>query len=276
MRQWCAAETGHDASTGAGRSDAGETADALADAARRIAQLEQDVAARDQFIAVIGHEMRNPMVPIVLSVDRARRMMAAGDQDRLRQSLATLELAVGAFVRRATQVLDASRFNAGQFRLDPEPTDLSALVRGVATSYAEMARHAGCAVTTEVADGVTQMCDRGAVQQMLENLLSNALKYGAGRPVTVALARWGNGARLTVRDHGPGIAPADRARIFERFERVAQRGSPGGFGIGLWLVGQLAKAMGATITVDGAAGEGATFSLHLPPNDDRDGARAGG
>lgn len=276
MRQWFAAETGHEARTSAGRSDAGETAEALSQAARRIAELEQDVAARDQFIAVIGHEMRNPMVPILLSVDRARRMMAAGDTERLRQSLATLELAVGAFVRRATQVLDASRFNAGQFRLDPEPTDLSALVRGVAASYAEMARHAGCVVTTEVEAGITQLCDRGAVQQMLENLLSNALKYGAGRPVTVALARCGNGARLTVRDHGPGIAPADRARIFERFERAAQRGSPGGFGIGLWLVGQLAKAMAATITVDGADGEGAIFSLDLPPDNDSDDGRAGG
>ncbi len=104
MRQWFAAETGHEARTSAGRSDAGETAEALSQAARRIAELEQDVAARDQFIAVIGHEMRNPMVPILLSVDRARRMMAAGDQERLRQSLATLDLAVGEL-----RTLDAGR-----------------------------------------------------------------------------------------------------------------------------------------------------------------------
>ncbi len=274
MRQWCAAGMGHGGGTGRGPGDAGEAADPLIEAARRIAELEQEVAARDQFIAVIGHEMRNPMVPIVLSVDRARRMLAAGDMERLQQSLATLDLAVAAFIRRATQLLDASRFNEGQFRLDPEPADLSALVRSVVASYAEMAHHAGCAVTTEVEDGITEMCDRGAVQQILENLLSNALKYGAGQPVTVALRRARSGVRLTVRDRGPGIAPADRTRIFARFERVTRRGSPGGFGIGLWLVGQLANAMGATVTVDGAAGEGATFTLDLPahqPLRDEDG-----
>ena len=89
------------------------------------------MAARDQFVAMVGHEMRNPMVPIMLSVDRARRMADAGDVTRLRQSLETLERSVVDFIRRATGVLDASRFNAGQFRLNPEPTDLSALVRKV-------------------------------------------------------------------------------------------------------------------------------------------------
>ena len=264
MQQWDADQTAADAGRSEPAPASSLPSDRLRDAERRIAELEEAVAARDQFVATVAHEMRNPMVPIVLSVDRARRLADAGERERLRQCLATLELAVSAFVRRATRVLDASRFNAGQFRLNPQPTDIGALVRAVADGYAEMARRAGCGLDVAVAEGIVFDCDRDAVQQIVENLLSNALKYGAGKPVAVSLARTARTIRVAVRDHGPGIDAVDRARIFERFERVARQGSPGGFGIGLWLVGRLAAAMGATVSVDGAAGLGSTFTLDLP------------
>ena len=246
-----------------------EPDDALASCLQRIAALEEAVAARDHFVAVVGHEMRNPMVPILLAVDRVRRLAAAGDLERLQQAVGTLDLAVAGFVRRATQVLDVSRFNAGQFRLDPRPTDLSALLADVAANYAAMARRAGCAVDVLAPPCLVVPCDREAVQQMTENLLSNALKYGAGGRVTLRLLHHGPGIRLAVSDRGPGIAPSDRARIFERFERVARHDSPGGFGIGLWLVGRLAAAMGAQITVEGGPGEGSTFIIDLPTQDQR-------
>ncbi len=236
----------------------------LAAAEQRVAELEEAVAARDQFIAVIGHEMRNPMVPILLGVDHARRMAAANDPGRLVHSLERLDLAVQDFIRRAVLLLDASRFNAGQFRLSPEAIDVSALIRRVAEGHAEMARHSGCAIATDVPPGVHAMLDPAALQQVLENVLSNALKYGAGRPVEMMLTASGPDLMLAVRDHGPGIADIDKRRIFERFERVARRSGPGGFGIGLWLVGQLVAAMGGTVTIDSMPGAGSTFTVRLP------------
>lgn len=271
MRQRSADDMDRDSQPRGNAGEPPEPEHALAACRQRIAVLEDAVAARDHFVAVVGHEMRNPMVPILLAVDRVRRLAEAGDLDRMQQAIATLDLAVAGFVRRATQVLDVSRFNAGQFRLDPRPTDLTALVAEVAANYAEMARRAGCAVEVQAPPGLIFPCDRDAMQQMAENLLSNALKYGAGGPVTLALHRNGAGLRLAVSDHGPGIAPADRARIFERFERVARHDSPGGFGIGLWLVGRLAEAMGAQITVEGGPGKGSTFIIDLPTEDQRRG-----
>ena len=99
---------------------------------------------------------------------------------------------------------------------------------------------------------------------MAENLLSNALKFGAGKPVDVALRADGRAARLTIRDRGIGISEEDRARIFRRFERAVTRREHGGFGVGLWLANQLVVAMGGAIGIEGAPGEGTTFTVTLP------------
>ena len=106
--------------------------------------------------------------------------------------------------------------------------------------------------------------DRLALEQVAENLLSNALKFGAGKPVAVVLRANGRAARLTIRDRGIGISEEDRARIFGRFERAVARREHGGFGVGLWLANQLVTAMGGAIAVEGAPGEGTIFTVTLP------------
>jgi signal transduction histidine kinase len=105
------------------------------------------------------------------------------------------------------------------------------------------------------------------VEQVFDNLLSNAIKFGAGKPIAVRLVAGAAVARLIVRDHGPGIAPEDRARLFERFEQTVNGREQGGFGVGLWLVGQLLAAMSGTIEVESQQGEGAAFTVHLPRRD---------
>jgi signal transduction histidine kinase len=102
------------------------------------------------------------------------------------------------------------------------------------------------------------------LEQVTDNLLSNALKFGAGRPVHVSLRSDGQSASLTVRDQGAGIPEEDRARIFKRFEQAVTRREHGGFGIGLWLVNQLTTAMGGSIELESARGEGTTFTVVLP------------
>jgi signal transduction histidine kinase len=230
--------------------------------AARIAALELAVEARDQFIATIGHEMRNPMVPIVLSVDRLRRFAAAGEWQKLVASLDMLDRATEAFMRRATQLLDMSRFAGGNFALQPQDVDLSAVLRDTVLRHTEIARRAGCAFTARIADGIMAHADRAAIEQLLDNVLSNAFKYGAARPVDVLLARDGPHARITIADHGHGIPLAAQARIFALFERTHESDAPG-LGIGLWIAARLAAAMGGTIEVASAPGEGAAFTIRL-------------
>jgi signal transduction histidine kinase len=106
-----------------------------------------------------------------------------------------------------------------------------------------------------------------AIEQIVDNLVSNALKYGPHRPVEVCLDNLDEKVRVRVRDYGPGISPKDRPRIFGRFERaIGLDESRSGFGIGLWVVGQLVDGMGGTITVDDALGGGSVFTVILPRN----------
>ena len=118
------------------------------------------------------------------------------------------------------------------------------------------------------------MWDRLAVEQVVENLLSNALKFGAGSRLPLTLRADGQAAQLAIRDRGIGISEADRSRIFQRFERAVTRSEHGGFGVGLWLANQLVVAMDGTISIESTPGEGATFlvSSALEPSGGQTGA----
>lgn len=230
-----------------------------------MAELRAAVRARDDFIAIAAHELRNPMTPIAgqvqLVLAAARRTGAA---PAVLAGLERLELAVRHYVRRATTLLDVSRATSGQLRLEPAPLDLSALVRETAEGHAVLAERARCALEVDVEDGVTGAWDRLAVEQVLDNLLTNALKFGAGRPVTVSLAADEASATVTVRDRGVGIPEADLDRVFGRFEQAVGQRRHGGFGIGLWLVHRLVGAMGGAVSVESRPGEGAAFVVRLP------------
>jgi two-component system, OmpR family, sensor kinase len=234
---------------------------------RLIAELREAVRARDEFVAIAAHELRNPMTPILMQV---HTLAAAARNPRrcrpeiLAPRLELLEHAVREFVRRSTALLDVSRVAAGNVRIELSEVDLSGVVRDVVDRAGVAARMARSRLEADLQEGVVGRWDRLALEQVTENLLSNALKFGAGKPVAVALRADGRAARLAVRDRGIGISEADRARVFGRFERAVARREHGGFGVGLWLVNQLVTAMGGTSAVEGAPGEGTTFTVMLP------------
>jgi signal transduction histidine kinase len=238
------------------------------DLRRLVAELRAAVRARDEFIAIAAHELRNPMTPILMEVERLRvTAQRENASDRVVAGLERLERLILEYIRRATTLLDVSRITAGKLRLAPVPVDLSALVRRVAGTLAPAAVQAGCRLDVDVEDAVHGVWDPLAVEQVIENLLSNAIKFGAGKPIAIALAAAtcdGAAARLVVRDHGPGIAAEDRARLFERFEQTVTGRAQGGFGVGLWLVGQLLAAMGGTVEVESRPGKGTAFTVRLP------------
>jgi signal transduction histidine kinase len=250
--------------------DTGSSRDGLCDEAdkdRLIGELREAVRARDEFVAIAAHELRNPMTPILMQVSGLAA--AVRDPRRCRPELLVprleaLEHAVREFVRRSTALLDVSRIAAGNVRIEAAEVDLSHVVRGVVDRAGVAARMARGPLEADLEEGVVGIWDRLALEQVAENLLSNALKFGAGKPVAVALTSDGQTARLAVRDRGIGISEADRARIFGRFERAVTRREHGGFGIGLWLANQLVLAMGGAIAVEGAPGEGTTFTVTLP------------
>jgi signal transduction histidine kinase len=238
-------------------------AEALAEARARIAELEAAVKSRENFIASVGHELRNPLVPIVLTVERLRDLAATGDIERIRRSIDILGKATDAFTRRTTQMLDLARITSGSFALADDALPVSQCIADTVERHADIARRAGCVLQTSIQAGVTGRGDRAALEQLLDNLLSNAFKYGAGRPVSVAFTFDGTQACVQVRDRGAGIPIDEQGRIFGLFERARNHGAPG-LGIGLWIASQIAAAMGGSIGLQSVPGDGAAFTLTFP------------
>ncbi len=247
----------------------------LAALRRQVAELREAVRARDDFIAVAAHELRNPMTPIMAVADLALKAVhdAGGAcPPRVAILLERMQLLAQDFIQRSTLLLDVSRIEAG-LRLEPSATDLSALVRSVARKYDAVAARAGSPVELDIEDGAAGWMDPLAAEQVVENLLSNALKFGMGKPVTLRLRIEGQSARLDVQDRGIGMAPDQQARLFGRFEQVVAQHRSSGFGIGLWFANRLAAAMGGRIAVSSGPGEGSTFTVALPlPPPEPDGA----
>jgi two-component system OmpR family sensor kinase len=213
---------------------------------RENAALHEAVTARDRFLSVAAHELRNPMTPIRGCVQLLRQMLRRGAGDgalasKMEQGLEQVEWLIEQYVKRATTLLDVSRATTGKLHLDAVAVDLCALVREIEQSFAPIAEHAGSALEVQVpADPVLCYGDRLALEQIIDNLVSNALKYGGGNPVVVSVAVERNpdgkadACIVRVRDQGAGISPQDQSRIFARFERAVHPGEhAGGFGVGL-------------------------------------------
>jgi two-component system, OmpR family, sensor kinase len=231
----------------------------------RVARLEEQLAARDAFLAVAAHELRNPMTPILAHVQRLRRRAGDLSPEAVDEALARIEVLVEGYVRRATTLLDVSRLAQGDVRLHPAPVDVAALAAAAVAAAEPAATYVGSTIACEAPATLPAILDRTALEQILDNLVSNAVKYGAGRPIVVAARGEGATLTVTVRDGGEGISAQDQARVFDRFERAVAKGSSvGGFGVGLWVSSGLARAMGGALTVESAPGRGSTFTLALP------------
>jgi signal transduction histidine kinase len=234
---------------------------------RLVAELLQAVHARDAFIAIAAHELRNPMTPILGRVEHMvalGRRRDSGYPEAVIVGLERLAGLIGEYISRATTLLEISRITAGKLRAELSLVDLSALVRRAVHRHRMGAEHSSCRLDSTIENDVSGMLDGLAVEQIVDNLLSNAIKYGAGQPIEVSLVRNCATARLTVRDHGIGISEEDQARIFDVFERAVTRREHGGFGVGLWVVRQLVDAMGGEVQVTGRPAQGSTFTIILP------------
>jgi signal transduction histidine kinase len=161
------------------------------------------------------------------------------------------------------RLLDVSRLSTGRIDLQTEPMNLAEVVREVVEGFEAELAVARCKLTMSARGTSTGVWDRLRVEQVCRNVLSNAIRFGAGRPIEVAVDADHDFATVAIRDHGVGIAPEQQSKIFERFERgVEQR--TGGFGIGLWIVKNICVAMGGTVSVESTLGEGACFTVMLP------------
>ena len=225
---------------------------------------EQIPAARVfEFLATMAHELRNPMTPILGQVHLLRTI--ARDEGplpkKLSRGLERLEAAVEVFMRRATTLLEVSRIASGRLELHPSHLDLSALTAETIERYAPLAAMARTSITLDAPPSITGFWDKGALEQILENLISNAFKYADQKPIDVAIFRENGKVRIDVRDRGIGMENPEA--VFDNFLKAE---SSAGFGVGLWVVRHLCEAMEGSVTAKSAPGQGSTFTVTLPLN----------
>ncbi|WP_164019923.1 ATP-binding protein [Pyxidicoccus trucidator] len=230
-------------------------------------ETQEAVRARDEFLSVAAHELRTPLTSMRLHLQLLQRQ-ASTAQPELSAQMAprtqVLERQLSRLGSLVNTLLDVSRLAAGKLSLEPRELDLAQLVRQMADAFAEEFSRAGSTLSLHVDGPLLGSWDPLRVEQVLVNLLSNAAKYGAGRPVEVSLAGEGHTAVLAVKDHGIGISEDGMARLFGKFERAVSERHYGGLGLGLYITRQIVEAMGGSITVRSAQGQGSTFILRLP------------
>lgn len=234
--------------------------------ARLYRDLQAAVQARDDFLAIAGHELKTPLAALLIHVQGLERSARddAGVSPKIKQRLEKAAASGKRLEKLIVEMLDVSRVTAGRLKLEPGPVQLDELVREVVERFGEQAARSGSSIALHLEPGVSGVWDRLRIDQVVTNLVSNALKYGQGKPVGVEARRRGGQAVLRVVDHGIGIQLDQQRKIFERFERAVATREYGGFGLGLWIAREIVEASGGKIEVDSEPDRGATFTVTLP------------
>ncbi|MGE8150027.1 hybrid sensor histidine kinase/response regulator [Pseudomonas vancouverensis] len=232
-------------------------------------ELEQAVRMRDDFMSIVAHEVRTPLNGLILET-QLRKMHLARDNaaaftlDKMHAMVDRDERQIKSLIRLIEDMLDVSRIRTGKLSIRPTQFDLSTLVRDLLYSFSQQIDAAEASVTLIAEQPVIGKWDEFRIEQVVSNLLTNALRYGARSPITVRVYSEAGQARVDVQDQGIGISEDNQKRIFQQFERVSAKHAVAGLGLGLFISEQIVTAHGGTITVQSRIGEGALFRVCLP------------
>ncbi|WP_181298938.1 ATP-binding protein [Pseudomonas sp. Q2-TVG4-2] len=225
------------------------------------------VEIRDEFLSIASHELRTPLTSLSLQAELLERQLSregTAEGSRKCELTGLLRRQIGKLARLFDELLDVSRLSSGQFRICPEPLDMATIADEIINRYADDAEKAGSCVTLDIAGPVGGHWDAVRIEQVLTNLLTNAIKFGAGKPIEVSVRKKEDTAYLTVRDYGVGVPLEAQERIFDRFGRAKSASSYAGLGLGLYITKQIVEAHGGTISLTSEGHKGTVFTVSLP------------
>ncbi|MFT3774453.1 MAG: PAS domain-containing protein [Minicystis sp.] len=235
-----------------------------AERGRLLAEAQSAVRSRDIFLTVASHELKTPLTPLLLNLQLVRRELGDHGGARLVDRLDVALRQVDRLARQVEAMLDVARCTSGGFPLRPVPADVAELVRGVALRLGSDAARAGSAIELDAISPALAEVDPARIEQVVEELVGNAIRYGRGKAIALRVEPDGEQIRIVVEDDGIGIAPEDRERIFGLYERAASERSYGGLGLGLFLARRIVEAHGGRILCTAEPGSGARFEVELP------------
>lgn len=234
-------------------------------------EAEKSVQARDDFLAIASHELRTPLTPLKMYLDWFKREARKIQPDvlpkagNLLKALEFTDREINRLIQLTDDLLDVTRISAGRLILNREPMDLVELVSQVREEKMEELSKRQCSlIINKEGSSVSGVWDYNRLEQVFSCLLSNAMKYGAGKPIEVTVGNDKEKAFLKVSDLGPGVSPEDREKIFLRFERASSIKNYDGLGLGLYISKEIIDAHGGTINVESETGKGSTFMVSLP------------
>ena len=235
-------------------------------------ELRDAIRARDETLSIASHELRTPITTLTLQLDGLSRLVReprpVGQPDKTQTLARRLDVTRRQVDRLAALVatlVDVSRISAGKVELTKQLADLADVLRSVTERFCDEAQRGGSTLRFHKPAPIWGNFDVSRIDQVLSNLLANAIRYGRGMAIVVGAASAGPTARFWVEDHGIGIAPEHQARIFQRYERAAPS-TDGGLGLGLWISRQLVETMGGTISVRSRVDAGSVFTVEIPRN----------
>jgi PAS domain S-box-containing protein len=249
--------------------DLARRASAAIDNANLYKQAQSAIRARDEFLSIASHELRTPLTPLKLQTQGLMRTLKSKSltevkPEKITKMLETSDRQISRLSKLIDDLLDLSRISIGRLSLSLDDFDFPDLVRETVERFHQQLADANCDLVLDCPDKLTVHWDRFRIEQVIINLLVNAIKYGPGKPIHVKVEEVGTCVRFSVRDGGIGIAPEDQLRIFGRFERAVSGTHFGGLGLGLYIVTQILSAHGGKIGVTSRLGAGSTFKVEIP------------
>ncbi|MFJ2457168.1 ATP-binding protein [Pseudomonas neuropathica] len=232
-------------------------------------ELEQAVRMRDDFMSIVAHEVRTPLNGLILET-QLRKMHLARDNaaaftlDKMHAMVDRDERQIKSLIRLIEDMLDVSRIRTGKLSIRPSRFDLVQLVSNLLQNFAQQIEAAETEVSFTAPVPVEGHWDEFRIEQVVTNLLTNALRYGGRSPIQVRVYCEGDEARIEVQDRGIGISQENQKRIFQQFERVSAKTVVAGLGLGLFISEQIVAAHGGSIVVESEINEGALFRVCLP------------
>ncbi|MBL0041012.1 MAG: response regulator [Xanthomonadales bacterium] len=240
-----------------------EARHAMAMAEERRRHAESASAAKSEFLATVGHEIRTPMTGVLGMAE----LLAGTPLDATQQHyVSTVRQSGQHLLRMVNDLLDLSRAEAGKLSLHPQATALHSLLREIVDAVAPLAQRKGLECALEIADDLPKgvLADATRLRQIVLNLANNALKFTARGRIVLRARREGALVRIDVEDTGPGMTEAECARLFQRFSQTSFGAGLGGSGLGLSIVHQLAQLMDGEVVLRSTPGVGSVFSVRLP------------